>query len=94
MATKKVGEFTFTTGSEPPALVRNSKYDLIRDQVLATSTPETPWVQIGGGGGKVDGRSQALKKRHGDVLEVITRNGELWARPRPKKKATTARKEA
>lgn len=86
---KKVGDFTFTTGGSPPELVRTSKYDAVRDQVLANGEAfkrgELPseWTQVAGGDADINVQAQTLKARYGDVIEVLTRNGELWARPIP-----------
>lgn len=91
--TSQVGEFTLTEGA-PPEPVRVSKYDALRDAVLAAGN----WRQVGSkNGGKVEGMAQTLRARYGKELEVITRNGELWVRPRqgtPAPKKATAKKVA
>lgn len=91
MASSQVGNFKLITGSSPPPLTRASKYDAIRDFVLAAGD----WIRIEGGDGTIEGQAQTLKNRYGDKgkgtgeLEVITRGGELWARPRATSPAKT-----
>lgn len=78
MAPSKVGEFTLTEGM-PPEPSRTSKYDALRDAVLKAGD----WRKVGNeNGGKVEGMAQTLRSRYGKELEVITRKGELWVRPR------------